>query len=904
MTAKNKGNDGSAQAGLHGPGAIAQGDGAVAASGGGVAVGRDVHGDVIVNVRGENVRDKELAYLKGLLKRYEYWQEHYTPLAGIAEVRAAVEDGPRLDLPMPFIPREFEKLVEHGYGPRTEVRREPVDDLRTAVRQHRRVILLGDPGSGKTTTLWRMAHDYATAARDDARAPLPVFAPLGGYTDDEPFGAYLGRHLGPLAPYLDIYRASGRLTLLLDGLNEMPQVDYAERVRRIQEALDRCAHQKETVVVTCRPLDYVVKLKRLQKVEVAPLDGVRIRAFVHNYLGDAAGERLFWRMAGHEARVLRETWQQEELPPLLAMGRNPYLLLMMAQVYANKGKLPTNRAQMFHAFVDTLLGREKKRHLEDWITVEHQKEGLAALAYAMQAERDSGTTVERKWAEARLCQAVPGCNAGRLLYLTTSATLLDADEAAVRFYHQLLQEYFAAREMMQRIADGEPLTHYWSPDRWWEPSGWEETAILMAGMAEDATALLERLAQVNPVVAARCLLEGEPKIDDESDRLAARSHIINSLSTKILDVQKPEGRRTIASELTRLRWLDDVQNVTSAEGFSKIVTYLETIGRFVSSSAERDYLVEGVTRVLDAGQGRWPDRQQAFLLFFRAAMWGQLRDLDKSAADYIQAQELAHRFVDSAETTSEDQRLYARILLGYGNIVRDKANALDKPEDRGDRQKDLQDATALYKEALHSIQDHGKPERDIILEATIYNELSITRAWLGDFEGAEAHYRSALRLLAAELLQDGTEAEQYWDSPLKAIQKAGKDVDLEPFVNRYALFLENASYVRWEKGQYLAFQGESAQALKEYESAHTFTDKAITMLNRYSGECEALTVAYLNDGDYLLEMAEHPACLAPESHRKKACERWRTASNAAHRLGLVDLRDEANKRLEQYSEDG
>jgi len=75
---------------------------------------------VTVTVQGENVRDKELAYLDGLLARYEFWRDHYTPLAGIAEVRAAVEDGPRLDLPMPFIPPGFEKLMEHGYGERAE----------------------------------------------------------------------------------------------------------------------------------------------------------------------------------------------------------------------------------------------------------------------------------------------------------------------------------------------------------------------------------------------------------------------------------------------------------------------------------------------------------------------------------------------------------------------------------------------------------------------------------------------------------------------------------------------------------------------------------------------------------------------------------------------------------------
>jgi formylglycine-generating enzyme required for sulfatase activity len=536
---------------------------------------------VAVTVQGEDVRGKELDYLDVLLRRYEHWRDHYTPLAGIAEVRAAVEDGPRLDLPMPFVPREFEKLEEHGFGGRVEVRRERVDDLRTAVAEHRRIILLGDPGSGKTTTLWRLAYDYATAARDDGRAPLPVLVPLGGYTDDGPFGAYLARHLGPLAPYLETYHASGRLILLLDGLNEMPQAGYPERVGRIRDALDRCPD--EAVVVTCRALDYVVELERLQKVEVSPLDDTRICAFLHNYLGQAAGERLFWIMAGDRVRDLWDTWRgaggtwaefwtagempknvyqetsgtqdrlwerlRKEPPPLLALGRNPYLLLVTAQVYAGAGgELPANRARLFSAFVDLLLGREEKRHPEGWIGAERQKDGLAGLAYAMQAERGRGTTVERAWAVDQLCRAAPGCDADRLLYLATSATLLDADDATVRFYHQLLQEYFAAREMGQRVAAGEPLDRYWPSDRWWEPSGWEETAILMAGMEPDASALLEKLRPVKPVVAARCLVEGGAQADE-----ATRHGITMTLVAKMTDEGLPPVARAQAGDaLARL----------------------------------------------------------------------------------------------------------------------------------------------------------------------------------------------------------------------------------------------------------------------------------------------------------------------------------------------------------------
>ncbi len=419
-------------------------------------------------------------------------------------------------------------------------------------------------------------------ARDDGRAPLPVLVSLGGYTDDSPFDAYLARHLGPLAPYLETYHASGRLILLLDGLNEMPQQGYAERVGRIQEMLNR--YPDETVVVTCRAMDYVARLERLQKVEISPLDATRIRTFLQHYLRQTAGERLFWALAGDEVRALWETWQgaggswaefwaadempvkvsrrttlaqyrlwrdlRQDPPPLLALSRNPYLLLMAAQVYAARGgALPANRAWLFNAFVDTLLEREKKRQPAEWIEAERQKDGLATLAYAMQRERGCGTTVERAWALERLCRAVPDCNAERLLYLAASATLLDADEAAVRFYHQLLQEYFAARELGRRVAADESLVQYLPANHWWEPSGWEETVILLAGMEADASALLEKLVTVNPVVAARCLVEGGAQAQE-----ATRHDIAGVLSATLSDDRRhpPAARVQAGDALARL----------------------------------------------------------------------------------------------------------------------------------------------------------------------------------------------------------------------------------------------------------------------------------------------------------------------------------------------------------------
>lgn len=282
---------------------VAAGDGGAAATHGGVAAAGSqnivitgaVGGDVTIALGGRDGRGEELAYLDGLVAQYRFWVEKYTPLAGVAVVEGAAGGGPQLDLPALFMPTGFDKLVEHGFGDARQLQRKPVADLREAVQQHRRLVVLGEPGSGKTTTLWRLAYDYALAAQADPHAPLPLLIPLSGYTGPESMLHYLQDGLRALAPgladHLDAYLRAGRALLLLDGLNEMPRHDYRERVALLRAFLDR--YDGAAVVVTCRALDYDETL-RLERLEIKPLAPAQQRIYLQRYLGDAAGDRLFW----------------------------------------------------------------------------------------------------------------------------------------------------------------------------------------------------------------------------------------------------------------------------------------------------------------------------------------------------------------------------------------------------------------------------------------------------------------------------------------------------------------------------------------------------------------------------------------------------------------------------------
>lgn len=551
--------------------AVAMDRGAASVGSGNIQITGDVHGNVTISLDGRELRPLELAYLDNLLarERVREWRDGYVSLGGHAEVEHPPR-GTAVRLPR-RLARGYHVLMDRGFGPQRRTERHPVDDLQAAIARFRRVVLLGEPGSGKTTTLEHLAYEQATSASGNPRDPLPLLVDLGAYDDDGPLDPLLAQAFSNLGPHLHAYLDAGRVTLLLDALNEMPRADYEDRVRRVRALLDR--YPRVQAVVTCRELDYPRDALDLTRIEISPLDEGRIRTFLHLTLGPEKGEHLYGRLGGITPERLR-AWLHEKVHPgwrdkadavvaeapsypsdaelrtylvrcadagrlgpvewwraggwlgdrfdrfqasldrpLLEMGRNPYLLGMLVLAYAEQGDLPSNRGALFDAFVHALLAREQETcDPARWIEANVQLDTLADLAFAMQAEAQRGTAVSRAWVAARLeCETN---DLDQRLYLARSASLLDVQDIQkdpVRFSHQLLQEYLAARGWERCIRAGDPLGERW-PGGWWQPSGWEETALLLAGITEDLPGLIDWLLDVNPPLAVRCLLErdGQP----------------------------------------------------------------------------------------------------------------------------------------------------------------------------------------------------------------------------------------------------------------------------------------------------------------------------------------------------------------------------------------------------------
>jgi formylglycine-generating enzyme required for sulfatase activity len=563
-------------------------------------------------------REREQSYLARLLGETEELARLYSPLYGIAEIRRRGEADPLLSLwkDDPGIALLRHSARRSKTAEKREVR--DYDDILTAFAEVKRAVLLGEPGSGKTTTLRKLAAELAQRARQDPQAPLPLLAGLGNWRGDESLAEFLAQTVPEIGWATEALGQAGRLVLLLDGLNEVPtarRADKAAEVRRLPDALDAST----AIIVSCRREDYTGDLDlELDTLTLEPLSPKRIRDAVRRWVAIGGkppelADRFFWQLAGDErlAGVLQkwvsagagedifwsasdpqehkevyartslkedELWRRHIRNPrsLVRLASNPFMLTMLFQVWVlEKGALPQNRGELFGRFINGLLRREGLL-VSDGATGEWRLkpeggrllEGLVDLAWRMQRER-IGTEGEKSGDFGVLtvisrAAALEALGEEALLKKAVDSTLLEGG-GELRFRHQLLQEYFTAQALRGRMKQA-PAAELWPPDRWWERSGWEETAVLLAGLhADDCTPVIRWLKGAQPEVAAQCILESGAELAGKEAVLGELQTAWLPLLTDVKMEPRPEARAAIGRALGRLE-LDNRKGVGVKDG--------------------------------------------------------------------------------------------------------------------------------------------------------------------------------------------------------------------------------------------------------------------------------------------------------------------------------------------------
>ena len=180
-----------------------------------------------------------------------------------------------------------------------------VKDFLTLVTEIKGLVVLGDPGSGKTTCLLQLGVELANrAALSRTLYPLlPVYLPLNEFTDPLPANKaseavykfvkqQIRQQAAPLegadiSSRLDTLIGGGRVAFLFDSLDEMPRDGYYDRFRALSRFVKSCQAQSEgnLFVFTCRKLDYIDDPTfPVQQVALSPFSDRQIQDFFARYL--------------------------------------------------------------------------------------------------------------------------------------------------------------------------------------------------------------------------------------------------------------------------------------------------------------------------------------------------------------------------------------------------------------------------------------------------------------------------------------------------------------------------------------------------------------------------------------------------------------------------------------------
>ncbi|GAB1822463.1 NACHT domain-containing protein [Herbidospora sp. RD11066] len=236
-------------------------------------------------------------------------------------------------------------------------RLEETVSVRDVADRHRRLLILGAPGAGKTTMLLGLLEDLLNRAESDPDRPIPVVFPLAGWASNrKPLAEWLVDELsGPLygvpRDTAAHWVSHDRILPLLDGLDE---VAVDRRLACAKEIEDFHARNRLLpLIVASRLADYDALDLRLSlgaALVVQPLT----RDQLEHYL-DRLGEPL----AGLRATLDDDASLGELLrtPFLLSVAVRAYEGLPAAHV-GGDGSLSDRRSRLLTAFVDRALTRK------------------------------------------------------------------------------------------------------------------------------------------------------------------------------------------------------------------------------------------------------------------------------------------------------------------------------------------------------------------------------------------------------------------------------------------------------------------------------------------------------------------------------------------------------------------
>ncbi|MEZ4709359.1 MAG: NACHT domain-containing protein [Caldilineaceae bacterium] len=386
-------------------------------------------------------------------------------------------------------------------------------DIQTALARYQNLVIVGDPGSGKSTFLRFIALMIARAVREHdldlaqerlnltAPLPIPIFISLWDLAD---FARQQTQSAVKLPVLLEFMRDrlagmgcklteeqlktwlnDGLCILLFDGLDEVPTDSGRALVSRLVES---CVAQYPTnrYVITSRIRAYTgntILYGNFVRCDIQPFNQTDRTEFLRNWTAllfktAPADVDLAGSDSAREFGNLTDAVEHNERIRTLAV--NPLLLTVVAIVHWNRKRLPEQRVELYDECIDVLLGQRKeaertqispnvtaldeaqedaKQFDRSWV---RKRFGEIALQITLSGDEEEISKhrviellAQRFWDRGAKTQEQAEYEAERFLeqHELRSGLLISRRASSYRFVHLTFQEYLAAWSLATQATD-------------------------------------------------------------------------------------------------------------------------------------------------------------------------------------------------------------------------------------------------------------------------------------------------------------------------------------------------------------------------------------------------------------------------------------------------------------------
>ena len=325
-------------------------------------------------------------------------------------------------------------------------------------------MVLGGPGSGKTSLLLHITREVALGEDVSERATLPILVRARDLGPALEAGTNLRDHLLQRhAPeYAELLRRvldTGPFLLLIDSIDEAGTEETRRAISNMVADFAR-QHEQGRVIASSRPAGYESwgLPAAFSRHYLLPFDGPHIRDYVSAWLGSQRAPADVSNIDG----VLAEMRAASVLP----LAQTPLLLALLMLVRGADGRLTGRRTVLYNHAVDALAERWPRRRGAD-ISPEDllaalrplavaaasrsgpiPEQDLIAALVAVRVERGASRSDARRWAQ-RLLRTVEDETG-----VVAQVDMVDGEGRWV-FFHRSIADHLAARDLADRWLDGE-----------------------------------------------------------------------------------------------------------------------------------------------------------------------------------------------------------------------------------------------------------------------------------------------------------------------------------------------------------------------------------------------------------------------------------------------------------------